>query len=411
MWTPSTRAIRPHVKEYSPAPGVSGVRFCRIELERFWEQHKSRVAGESGNGDPTWENDSREASQSSETASASDGRSKSRGSKQTISLRTKTASVREAERIWQAELERRRRPTQPTEKTFVEAAKKYADTQEHLANYADNLIVLAEVVEHIGDLPLARVHDGTLDTVNLAWHARALKPKSINNYIGLVSRVLHLAAQSWRDAQGYPWLRQAPPVLTRIPLRVVESEAGKPYPLEWDEQRRLFAAMPRWLADWSLFAVNTGCREQEVCRLRWTDDKGDDVWVRQTKNGKQRAIVLNSIARRVVKDRPRDSEYVFTRPQGHLDGVKLTAMKHWRDAWRVAGLPTDRRWKRGVHNLRHTFGHRLEAAGLDEDTVGMLIGHSKRKVTQRYTAPELERIRSYVELVVEPTSGRVLRAV
>ena len=43
----------------------------------------------------------------------------------------------------------------------------------------------------------------------------------------------------------------------------------KPYPLSWEEQERLFAELPLHLRQMALFAVNTGCRDQEICQLRW----------------------------------------------------------------------------------------------------------------------------------------------
>lgn len=47
------------------------------------------------------------------------------------------------------------------------------------------------------------------------------------------------------------------------------TDARKPYPLSWDEQTRIFQELPDHLARMALFKVNTGCREQEVCGLRW----------------------------------------------------------------------------------------------------------------------------------------------
>jgi len=41
------------------------------------------------------------------------------------------------------------------------------------------------------------------------------------------------------------------------------------YPLTWEQQRVLFAELPDYLYRMALFKVNTGCREQEVCRLCW----------------------------------------------------------------------------------------------------------------------------------------------
>lgn len=49
----------------------------------------------------------------------------------------------------------------------------------------------------------------------------------------------------------------------KIKLLKVE-DAQAPYPLSWDEQTRLFH-----LARMALFNFNTGCRDQEVCGLKW----------------------------------------------------------------------------------------------------------------------------------------------
>jgi integrase len=42
-----------------------------------------------------------------------------------------------------------------------------------------------------------------------------------------------------------------------------------PPPLDFDEQARLFRELPVHLARMVLFMVTTGCREQEVCKLKW----------------------------------------------------------------------------------------------------------------------------------------------
>jgi len=121
------------------------------------------------------------------------------GFKRTVRCRTKTSSIREAERFYEQELARIRQSLEPVEKTFAEASMEYARTQTHLSNYAGNVKVLAEVVERIGDLPLTRVYDGTLEPVVRVWHARGLKPKSINLSLEIIRRVLTLAARTGRD--------------------------------------------------------------------------------------------------------------------------------------------------------------------------------------------------------------------
>ena len=45
-----------------------------------------------------------------------------------------------------------------------------------------------------------------------------------------------------------------------------------------------------------------------------------------------------------------------------------------------------------VHDLKHTFGHRLEAAGVAFGDCQVLLGHKPRTVTQRYMAAEITRL-------------------
>jgi hypothetical protein len=48
-----------------------------------------------------------------------------------------------------------------------------------------------------------------------------------------------------------------------------EDDKNQPWPLSWEEQDRLFAELPPYLRRAALFAVNIGCRDQEVCHLHW----------------------------------------------------------------------------------------------------------------------------------------------
>src|SRR5260370_26059011 len=47
---------------------------------------------------------------------------------------------------------------------------------------------------------------------------------------------------------------------------------------------------------------------------------------------------------------------------------------------------------RGVHDLKHTYGHRLRAAGVGFEDRQLLLGHKAGHVTSRYSAPEIEAL-------------------
>ena len=78
----------------------------------------------------------------------------------------------------------------------------------------------------------------------------------------------------------------------------------------------------------------------------------------------------------------------------------------WKSAWTRAGLPVSRDIKRGVHNLKHTFGQRLWAAGVPLETRKVLLGHKNSDITTHYSAPEIAELLSAVNRICESESGK-----
>jgi integrase len=78
------------------------------------------------------------------------------------------------------------------------------------------------------------------------------------------------------------------------------------------------------------FKVKTGCREQEVCRLRWdwevqVPELDTSVFIlpgKVVKNREDRLVVLNRTARSVVDEvRGIHPEYVFTYKGHPINGI------------------------------------------------------------------------------------------
>ena len=59
----------------------------------------------------------------------------------------------------------------------------------------------------------------------------------------------------------------------------------------------------------------------------------------------------------------------------------------WIRARTKAGLPHVR-----VHDLKHTFGRRLRAAGVSFEDRQDLLGHRSARITTHYSAAELSRL-------------------
>jgi len=182
---------------------------------------------------------------------------------------TGTSSRIEAEQVLirrLAEMEEEARRHDAVIFTFEEAGLRYLEEIAHKSSAKTIAMNLDQLFPFIGKLPIAHVHDGTIRPFIEHEQGRGMAPKTINNVLVVVATVLNWAARVWRDRDGNPWLTQAPAQISRLS---VKGRQAKPYPLSWSEQDRLIKALPRHLADAALFGLNTGCREQEICQLRW----------------------------------------------------------------------------------------------------------------------------------------------
>lgn len=98
------------------------------------------------------------------------------------------------------------------------------------------------------------------------------------------------------------------------------------------------------------------------------------------KNGQERIVVLNRVARRVMEgERGSHPGVVFTYQERRLSRVRNHA---WKKAKDRAGLPEVR-----VHDLKHTFDRRLRAAGASFEDRQDLLGHKSGRITTHYSAP------------------------
>ncbi len=310
----------------------------------------------------------------------------------------------EAERYLARRLEEIRQATvygvRPT-RLFRQAATKYledellAGTKRSLSRDAQ---ALKAVDPYIGDLALRQVHMGTLQSFIQARRKAGRQPATIRRDLATVRRILNLAARLWRDENGMTWL-ETPPL-----IQMPKGPARQPYPLSWEEQRHLFDQLPAHLQAMALFKVNTGCREQEICRLRWdwevqVPELATSVFIipgHQVKNGEERLVVLNRIAASVIEaQRGKHPEVVFT-----YRGQPVTKMYNsaWKRARREAAKAYAKESGRPapagfaairVHDLKHTFGRRLRAAGVSFEDRQDLLGHRSGRITTHYSAAEL----------------------
>lgn len=303
-------------------------------------------------------------------------------------------------------------------RTWRDAAMKFLVEIKDQPSFKLSAHHLSQLDPFIGDMPLTHIDDQALEPFikdRLATKKledgkvkKGVSNRTVNISIERVVRVLSLCARKWRDDERRPWLDSVP-MLTKLEEK---KSSRKPYPMSWEEQSILFGELPAHLQTMALFKVNTGCREQEVCKLRWDweisvpeletsvflipADFGGRHVRSGVKNGDERLVVLNSVARSIIeKQRGVSKEWVFP-----YDG---TAMHRMNDsAWKKARVRAAKLWQQEhlrpahpgylsirIHDLKHTFGRRLRAAGVTEEDRKALLGHKNGSITSHYSGAEL----------------------
>jgi integrase len=300
---------------------------------------------------------------------------------------------------------------EPREHTFREAGVKFLAENQHKRSIERDVRALKVLDPFIGSLPLTRIHQGTIEPFIRWRRERGNVGGTINRDLAVVKRILNLASRYWRDDADQPWMPAAP-MLPR--LRQVHQRQA--YPLSPTEQRLLFSELKGHLRTMALFKVNTGLRQAEVANLRWEweveiPELRTSIFViprEHTKFALDRYVVLNRIARSIIEScRGRHPERVFTYKGNPITSIYNTG---WKAARRRAALRYAHEFKRPcpagfravrVHDLKHTFGHRLRAAGVSFEDRKVLLGHKTFDVTTHYSAAEIGFLIAATERVCE----------
>lgn len=296
-------------------------------------------------------------------------------------------------------------------RTFDQAAAHYVNLHEKKASLESEIFMLSSVMPYIGKLELHQVHDGTLAPFQTARLAEGRAHKTINLALGVVRRILNLAATSWRDESGKTWLEQAPKI-TLLPLVGHQRE---PRPITWAEQRALLPKLPDHLARMALFTLNTGVRDDVVCSLRWEweikiPELGISVFEvpRQHVKGRKqsRVVICNSVAQSVIEAvRGQHAEFVFVYRR---ERVKNTDQAP-KMAYKPIGMMNNTAWQTArakaglgdlhVHDLRHTVGMRLREAGVAESTISDILWHRTKTMTQHYSVAQVVELHAALDKV------------
>jgi integrase len=254
-----------------------------------------------------------------------------------------------------------------------------------------------QLLPHLAHLAPHQVHDATLAPFIAERRAAGVSATTINRSLEVVRTILSRAARSYRDDDGRPWLEALPPLITML-----RESRRPPYPITWDEQDRLFQRLPSHLQRMVLFAVNTGLRDANVCGLEWMwevfvpeiDRSVFVVPAEAFKSNRDHVVILNDAAWSIVQAQ-RGLHPIWVFPfRGHRVGTMNN--NGWQQARREVGLRAVR-----IHDLRHTFGCRLRAAGVPPEDRAALLGHAVHSMSGHYASADVCRLLKHANLVLK----------
>lgn len=158
------------------------------------------------------------------------------------------------------------------------------------------------------------------------------------------------------------------------------------------------AASAWWLALHSVI-WDTGERITAVMKLKWADVDLVDGWVQfraATRKSGKKAMTHQlhqdtvELLKRLGGHNPEDLVFPWPYNQNYI-------WRRYGDILTKAGLPADRKSK--FHRMRRSVASWVEAAGVSATE---LLGHSRRKVTEKYIDKRIVRAKQASEILFRP---------
>lgn len=217
---------------------------------------------------------------------------------------------------------------------------------------------------------------------------RQLSPKTINNYLCIISRCFKSAVE-WEIIKDTPKIK-----LLKVPQQKYD------YLTETETELLLQNAEGMW-HDMILLAVRTGLRFGELIALKWEDinTKAGILTVNRNivrniegspKNNKSRIVPITPGMVTILERMNKDSGYIFCDNSGNPLNYDVCRRK-LRNICKQAGLR-----KIGWHTLRHTFASHLTAKSNSIVAIKELMGHSDVKTTMRYAHVNLPILKNAI---------------
>lgn len=229
--------------------------------------------------------------------------------------------------------------------------------------------------------------------------SRPRKIASVNRELTTLRHMLNIA-----ETEG--WIPKNP-FKNGQSLIHVHAETMRSRILSWDEEQRLLSVCDcnerRHIRSIIICLLDTGMRFNELRTLTWDrvdfDQGVINIKAFNTKTAKPKTVaissrLMNELVRLWEARRPDDGSQTVS-PDQLVFGIRSNIKSSWTTARRLAGLEDVR-----LHDLRHTFGTRLNHLGLSQASIARSLGHQQISTTYRYINADeslIENVRSAVD--------------
>ncbi len=338
-------------------------------------------------------------------------RESSKSTRKTVALEAEKNRRLEMEKGFNGLEDRRHTRILPVKGVADKFLSDYRERNPRSATFAE--YALGHVKRILGSIMVVEITDTTVKEYQTARLKEKASPKSINEEVGFLLRVLEEQGDAIRSKmRRLKTLKLS--VRNQIAKAFTDTEAAAL--LDEARKRRSPSIYPALM-----LALNAGMRDAEIRGLQWArlDLCADILRVGESKTaaGQGRAIPLNPDLKAALVEhskwylekfgetRPEWFVFPFGKPQPTDPTKPATSFKTvWAKVRAAAGV--EGRW----HDNRHTFITDLaESPNVSDETIRQLAGHVSKQMLEHYSHIRMDAKRKAVEsLVRKPSKGKTI---
>ena len=250
-------------------------------------------------------------------------------------------------------------------------------------------------IQALGNLNVCKISPRHIEQVLTAMTFDGYAPATVLRHLTVLKATLN-DAKRLGLLQENPACRVKPPKVNNVLLRYLSPE----------QEASLYEHLSQKYHSIVKVALNTGCRQGELLRLRWNDVDWNIgvITIQETKSGDSRRVPLNSEVQNVFvalfeQTSPASPDRIFPFDDRYLRRAFEKAVK-------ASELAPFR-----FHDLRHTFASRLAMQGCNDRILMALGGWKSPRMLSRYAHLTPTHLWQAVEGLVGDSSGSETRTV